>query len=111
MRSHRLLAVLFFATSVHASSSCVSVDKQKSAAWLDRDRVTKRFSIRFHIKNWEAFMRITLRWPDAVKIEHVYEAKQLAQPGDYGGGRVSEVSHAVTPLLNPHLLRYHLSHR
>lgn len=61
---------------------CVSVDKTQSSTWVDKDHKTLRFSLRFRILKWVPFTRITLRWPNPVKIEHVNEALLIGQPGE-----------------------------
>ncbi|KAL1522719.1 hypothetical protein AB1Y20_017694 [Prymnesium parvum] len=63
-----------------APANCISLEGERSASWIDKDQVTRRFSLRFHIVQWEAYARITLQWDTSVDIEHVYEAASLGQP-------------------------------
>ena len=78
----RLLALLHCIAPV--SSACASVDPAQSSGWLDRDGVTNKFSIQFHVSRWVSFTQISLTWPgEVVNVEHVYNA-ETAPGGAHG---------------------------
>ena len=67
----------------------------QSASWIDRDGVTDRFSLRFHVTHWVAFTQILIRWPETVEVEHVYEANLLRQTGK------EEATDVTPPITDP----------
>ena len=80
--SRRTLALLFSVSCLvrSASAACASVDRAQSNGWLDRDGVTKRFSIQFNVVHWVPFTHISLTWPgEAVTLEHAYNVQR--EPG------------------------------
>ena len=81
MASCRALIALLVAAmqSTSTEAACARVNNEQSSGWLDRDGVTKRFSLQLTVVHWVAFAEISLSWPDAeaVTVEHVWNADQM----------------------------------
>ena len=59
-------------------SACAQVENAQSSGWLDRDGITKKFSIQFAVTHWVAFTQISLTWPgEMVNVEHAYNVQSV----------------------------------
>ena len=59
-------------------SVCARVNTAQSNGWLDRDQVTKRFSLQLDvIGKWVPFTTVKITWPGTeVNIEHYYNIER-----------------------------------
>ena len=83
-------------------SVCARVNTAQSNGWLDRDQVTKRFSLQLDvIGKWVPFTTVKITWPDAteVNIEHYYNIDKVAR--DDGAARNTAVFRLGRTATNP----------
>ena len=63
-----------------AGGCAVQLDKTQSNVWTDSLSKTHHFSLRVKVLgHWPPFAHIKLEWPEAVEIQHVYEAEACSK--------------------------------
>ena len=93
---HFSRCVLAALVAVPVRSACAQVNTAQSSGWLDRDQVTKLFSLQFDVVGaWEPFQLIAITWPgESITIDHVYNAQRA--PGGDGSTTIVRLGRTAT---------------